>query len=145
MRSSFFKSSILILLALPLIYLSSCKSDEAATDIIGTWVATTILQSNCTDDADNGTTSPTCTADDCVKITFAAGNEYEILTTTGGTSRRDTGTFSIDGSTIDLCEEEEGQTSCDRFSLSVSSTSLVLTMTDNSTGCQVRTTYTKES
>ena len=145
MRSQFLKSFVLILITLPLIYLSSCKGDDAESDIIGTWVISSILQSNCTDEANNGTTTPTCSDTDCVRIVFSAGNEYEIQTTSGGTLRRDSGTFSVDGGNIDLCEEDEGQLECDSFAISVSGSQLVLTATDNSTGCQVRTTYVRES
>ncbi len=143
MRSSL-KSLVFIVLAVSSVYMSSCSDDDAKNDLLGSWVATTIVNSSCDDSSDDGTTTPTCTSEDCIRIVFTEGSEYEIQIIESGATRRESGTIRIDGSTIDLCEEEEGASVCNRFSFSVSSTTLVLTMTDESTGCQVRTTYSKE-
>lgn len=144
MRPSLLKSLILIVFVTSFIYLSSCSEDDAKNDLLGSWVATTIVNSSCDDSNDDGTTTLTCTTEDCIRIVFSEGSEYEIQITENTANRRESGTVRIDGSTIDLCEEDEGVSVCDRFSFSVNSSTLVLTMTDESTGCQVRTTYSKE-
>lgn len=144
MRSSVLKSLVLVVFAASLIYLSSCNVDDAKNDLIGSWVASTVVNSSCSDSSDDGTTTLTCTTEDCIRLTFSEGSEYEFEFIESSATRRESGTIRIDGSTIDLCEEEEGVSVCDRFSFSVNSTTLVLTMNDDQTGCQVRTTYTKE-
>lgn len=144
MRSSFLKSLVLVVFATSILYLSSCSDNDAKNDLLGSWVATSIVNSSCSDSANDGTTTLTCTTEDCIRLIFTEGSEYEFQNTVSNATRRESGTVRIDGSTIDLCEEEEGMSICDRFSFSVNSTSLVLTMNDDQTGCQVRTTYTKE-
>ncbi len=144
MRSPSLKSLVLIVFVTSFIYLSSCSEDDAKNDLLGSWVATTVVNSSCDDSNDDGTTTLTCTTEDCIRIVFSEGSEYEIQITENTASRRESGTVRIDGSTIDLCEEDEGVSVCDRFSFSVNSSTLVLTMTDDQTGCQVRTTYSKE-
>ncbi|MDW3191792.1 MAG: hypothetical protein R8G66_05485 [Cytophagales bacterium] len=144
MRSYFLKSLVLVVFASSLLYLSSCSEDDAKNDLLGSWVAATIVNGSCSDSADDGTTTLTCTTEDCMRLIFTEGSEFEFQITANNATRRQSGTVRIDGSTIDLCEEEEGMSICDRFSFSVNSSSLVLTMNDEQTGCQVRTTYTKE-
>lgn len=144
MRSSIIKPFLLVVLVISIIAVSSCSDDDAKNDLLGSWVANTVVNSSCDDSADDGTTTLTCTTENCIRIIFTEGSEYEIQMTASNATRRESGTIRIDGSTIDLCEEEEGVSVCNRFSFSVSSSTLVLTMNDESTGCQVRTSYSKE-
>lgn len=144
MRSPILKSLVLLVFVTSFVYLSSCSEDDAKNDLLGSWVATTVVNSSCDVSSNDGTTTLTCTTEDCIRIIFSEGSEYEIQITESNATRRESGTVRIDGSTIDLCEEEEGVSVCDRFSFSVNSSTLVLTMTDEQTGCQVRTTYAKE-
>lgn len=144
MRSFNIKPFVLVVFVASFMAVSSCSDDDAKNDLLGSWVANTVVNSSCDDSADDGTTTLTCTTEDCIRIIFTEGSEYEIQMTASNATRRESGTIRIDGSTIDLCEEEEGVSVCNRFSFSVSSSTLVLTMNDESTGCQVRTSYSKE-
>lgn len=144
MKSPFFKSYVLIAFIASFVCLSSCKEDDASNDLLGSWVATSVVKSSCEDSSDDGTSELTCTTEDCIRVIFSEGAEYEFQVTESSATRRQSGTVRLDGSTMDLCEEEEGVSLCDRYSFSVSSSTLVLTIANESTGCQVRTTYSKE-
>ena len=140
MRSSFLKSLVLVGFSTSLIYLSACGERDAQNNLLGTWVVATIINSSCTDSADDGITTLTCSAEDCTRLIFTEGAVYEFQFTESGATRRDSGTIRIDGNTIDFCGEEDVSV-CDRFSFSVNRTTLVLTFFDDRSGCQIRTTY----
>lgn len=147
------KLKFILILLLPVLFFS-CKKDDPAELILGTWKATYLNSTNCTDATDNAnyTFNNGCTSisqsgftiELCEQITFNTGGSYTIEVKTVFLGQSDsettTGTYTISGSTLKLCESGG---SCDEASFDVSDKELVLNSTDSDTGCKTVTKFGK--
>ncbi len=133
--------------------LSSCKKDDD-NNIEGTWNATSITNTGCDDAANDGTvdlTALTCAAspDNCQEITyvFRGDGTYTISTQVVALgfdfSVDDSGTYSYDGSTLEICDADGAN--CSSGSMTVDGdTATVDGGVDTDTGCASTQTLTKQ-
>jgi hypothetical protein len=139
--------------ALATLILFSCKKDDS-TGVIGNWEATSIAIESCTDPSDNGTTNFTngCFSESllgqvlfesCITAVFTA-TTYTITTTIKALGIEDTdvdtGTYTINGSTIRLCKGSD----CVDATLNGNQTQLTFSDTDPDDGCKTTTTLRKK-
>lgn len=107
-----------------------CSDDDSSGNFIGTWVASSVAVSNCQTDARNGTDPLTCDDVSCTRLELNSDNTYSFQRGLAVSN----GTWS-GGSTLELCQDEEGEIVCERFGVQFSGISLILTADSTSSGC----------
>jgi hypothetical protein len=125
---------LLVSLVCQLFILSSCDKDEDkdkdADSIIGTWTLISSTLSECDDPDNEGLETFSCTNTDCQKVTFMADGTYEDDLVESGVIQVTTGTYTLIGNQITLCEDVDD---CDDYGYTVSRGTLTLTTRD--AGC----------
>ena len=139
--------------ALATLILFSCKKDDAS-GVVGTWEVASIKIESCTDPSENGTTnfSNGCFSEtllgevlfeSCITAVFTATN-YTITTKIKALGVEDTdvetGTYTINGSTIRLCKGSD----CVDATLNGNQTEMTISDTDPADGCKTTTTFKKK-
>jgi len=100
--------------------------DDGPNAIVDTWTGTEIAFSECTDPTDNGTS----TGDEVgLTIQFASGGSYTVTFTDPDGTDTETGTYTVTGSSVSICEN--GGTDCNAFEWSISGDILTLSGSDN--------------
>ncbi|MDA0196538.1 MAG: hypothetical protein O2887_15950 [Bacteroidetes bacterium] len=110
--------------------------DDGESAIVNNWNGTEFTVSGCTYPDDNGT--ETC-ASDCITANFRSDGTYTITNTDGTGSSTETGTYTLSGSNISICEN--GVSTCDIFQWSVSGSTLTLSGSDDD--CNVVVKFNK--
>ncbi|MBK9736959.1 MAG: hypothetical protein IPO92_19220 [Saprospiraceae bacterium] len=130
----------------------SCKKDSPLDEIIGTWKASKVIFSNCTDPMDNRTLtfSNGCYNDAiqelkiCLEAVFKSDNTYSSKTTlTKGSDVStviETGTYTITSSNLSVCPQGEP---CTDNPYTLSSKTINIKQTDKDAGCTNDLTYVK--
>ena len=153
---------IMLFIVLGLMTFSSCKQDDSVTGnnvieenkakLVGTWNATEIVDTGCTDPADNETQTFGCETVNGVEtcstgtFTFAADGTltFSFSTTEDGTIVGETqeggGTWEIiDATQMTLCLEGD----CTNQTYTLTDNSFTTTGTDTEFGCTTTITATK--
>ena len=153
--------NLMLFIVLGLMTFSSCKKDDTVTPnnvieenkakLVGTWNATEIVDTGCTDPADNETQTFGCETEDGVEIcttvtlTFAIDGTYTYLgsATENGTvvgTEEGAGTWEIiDATKMILCLEGN----CTNETYTLTDNSFTTTGTDPEFGCTTTITATK--
>lgn len=153
--------NLMLFIVLGLMTFSSCKKDDTVTPnnvieenkakLVGTWNATEIVDTGCTDPADNETQTFGCETEDGVEIcttvtlTFVADGTYTFLgsVTENGTvvgTEEGTGTWEIiDATQMTLCLEGD----CTNETYTLTDNSFTTTSIDPEFGCTSTITATK--
>ncbi|MBK7093713.1 MAG: hypothetical protein IPH57_01100 [Saprospiraceae bacterium] len=145
--------NLILLTGLIVIFLaSSCTKDEDL--IIGTWLASSYINTNCKNTADNQNLTFTngCSKqvtdgvefDICMKMTFTESGTYILetkFTFFGQTeTETDNGTYIITDGKIKICDDKGD---CDDNTFSVDKKSLYFYGTDADTGCKTEFRFVK--
>ncbi len=135
-----------IVITLLLTTFSNCGSDDSTSDpldaLVGTWVATSIIFSDCLDPEEDGILN--CDPF-CISVTVNSDGTYSLteIEDGGGTSS-ETGTIEVTTTTILLCESTEPNcTDPDTYVLS-GNTLIVTEAEDDISGCQSVFTFTRQ-
>ncbi len=138
--------------ATALLFTAGCSKDDPAKDILGTWKASKVISTGCTDTNENQnlTFSNGCYVEStiglelCLTITFNDNNTYSTVTTSKLFGTQDTdvenGTYSISGDKLSLCP---AGSACSEDDFTVSSSSLLIKTTDTDSKCYTELTLTK--
>lgn len=130
----------------------SCKKDEPADIIIGTWKASKVVSTGCTDPDENQNLTftngcynePTFGIELCLTATFNDNGTYSIVTksTFFGSTDNETenGTYSISGNKLTMCETPS---SCEVSDFSVTENTLTLNSKEVDTNCTTVLTLSK--
>lgn len=115
-----------------MVWSSGCSDDDSTEDYIGVWIGNSITVTDCNEAnaAANGFTDLRCSDASCYRLEIKSGNEYSYqqgLTT-------ETGTWSTKGG-LTLCIEEEGDQICETYDLALTSSTLTISTTNESTEC----------
>ena len=140
------KRHALPFLALLGLFLFSCDDDSnngnKIDQLVGTWESTYIEFANCTDPGDDGLIADgNCGAVPCLVLTINANGTYAVVVNFEVPPENEVGTFTLDGSSIEICED--GGIDCQTFNFSVNSTTLTFTGTDDD-GCDNELVFTKQ-
>jgi hypothetical protein len=123
------------LLGLSLLLIISCSKDDEPdylTPLVGTWEAFSQVFSECTDPDEEGTL--TCTGGPCFEVAINSNGTYVL--TNNITQSSETGTVSVDATTITICETGDTDCSGDIYTLS-GNTLVVIVADDEDTGCTI--------
>lgn len=109
------------------------------TPLVGTWETYSMVQSECTDPDEEGTL--TCTGGPCFELAINSNGTY-VLTDNIDQST-ETGTVSVDATTITICET--GETDCSAESYTLSGNTLVIIAADDDvSGCTLTINFQKQ-
>lgn len=146
------KQFSLYLFAVALFLSAGCGKDNPEKDIIGTWKASKVVSTGCTDTSENQNlsfsngcyTETTLGLELCLTITFNDNNTYSTVTTSKvfGTTDTDVenGTYSISGSKLSLCP---AGSACDDGDFTISDNTLTIKSTDKDSKCNTELVLTK--
>jgi hypothetical protein len=119
----------------------SCKKDDPADQIVGSWKASKLISTNCTvaDDNQNLTFTDGCYKEPtfginlCIDVVFKADKTYTLTTALDlfGTEV-ESGTFTITDTELTLCPTGG---SCETNTYSITDTTLNFKEKDSDTGC----------
>ena len=134
------------LLAISVFTFSSCSDDNPDT-IEGLWNFTNIQSSNCTDSYDNGEIDLSGGCIDLIlaeicsaTIDFRSDGTFEVSveTTTLGipTTDSDTGTYTVSGNNLTMCDSSGNN--CDTGTFILSGSQLTGNYTDPNSGCDTQ-------
>jgi len=143
MKKSGVFSFIALLLSAILI---NCGNDDEPTNpldaLVGTWVSTSIVFSDCFDSENDGTF--TCDPF-CIKVTINSDGTYSLTEVDDdGGQHSETGIVVATSSTILLCESTEPDcTDPDSYTL-MNSTLIITEAEDDISGCQSVVTFNKQ-
>lgn len=139
------------LLAVLTVGLASCKDDaekENRAKLEGSWIAIELLLSDCDDPDMDMNRALECTSQECIKYTFSidtAKNQVYVKSyKANGVTESEVGTFSVGESSLSFCQDNEGEVTCTKSSMSVSKTSLTLTTGLPDSGCTEVLRFEKE-
>lgn len=131
----------LFFIAVLAVAIVSCKDDDkdSKPNIVGTWLLTGTVYSNCTDSDDNGTETDTdgCADDNCTTITFASNGTFTFSDITDGSEFSGSGTYTQSGSKLSI------HTSFGDQDLTIAVTGSVLTATYTE-DCKTVESYAKQ-
>ena len=143
MKNLLIKHFALLLTFGMLIVLNSCSDDDegdsSSNPLIGTWIWTQDIFSDCEDSANNGTEEIPCNDDTCFSYTFAADGNVTITDVFGGDEDVTTATYAIDGSNVTFSASGISIT----YGFTVSGNTLRLQL-DDFDGCTNVEVYTKQ-
>ncbi len=120
------------------------KDDEVKNELVGSWVGTSFQRTNCADSGNNGEGTLECNSTTCERYIFSDSSTYVVERTDMGATLAESGTLSISGDKMTLCEQDEDGTVCTEFTFALSGSSLFLTGQEADTDCVLRTGYSKE-
>ncbi len=130
----------------------SCKKDDPADTIVGTWKSSKLVTTGCTDPEENQNltftngcySEPVLGFEICLTTTFNENGTYTVVskTTFFGSTQNETenGNYSISGNEITLCETPS---SCEVSKFSLTENTLILTSKDKDTNCNTVLTMVK--
>ncbi|MEP1033301.1 hypothetical protein [Ekhidna sp.] len=121
---------IIPFLLISCIWFIGCGDDDSSGNLIGTWVATSILVSDCQDGNRNGANDVSCDEVSCYRLALNGDDTYSFQRGLG----TDNGTWDV-GDFLRLCMTEEGETSCEQFAVQFSGISMILIADSTSAGC----------
>ncbi|MEP1032114.1 hypothetical protein [Ekhidna sp.] len=124
----------------------NCSSDDGASSpleaLVGTWISTSIVFSDCLDSEENGilTCDPFC-----ISVTINSDGTYSLTEVDdAGGQQSETGTVTATSTTILLCESTEPNcTDPDSYTLT-NSVLIVTEAEDDISGCQSVITFNKQ-
>ena len=137
-----------IFLILILSIIVSCgkkEEEENRNNIVGTWVGISQIISNCTEDRDNSNEELDCTESGCITYTFDAEGIYISNITIQSETFGEQGTYAVKDETITFCQEDDEDLICLSGSYDVSTNSLILTTTDEETGCTTQLIFDRST
>lgn len=121
---------IIPLLLITCIWFIGCSDDDSSGNFIGTWVATSVVVSNCQDDNRNGADELACDDVTCYRLELNADETYSYQRGLGV----ETGTWDS-GDVLRLCMDQEGEITCESFGVQFSGISMILTADSTTSGC----------
>jgi hypothetical protein len=127
---NFLKSILPYLLLIGLII--SCKDDDVVDPMLGTWTLYSQSATDCDNPANNYSYIATCTASECVKITFKSDSTREMQVTEDNLTVTYTGTYTKSGNQITYCQPNG---SCNTAAYTIVGNTFTTTYTDTSFGC----------
>jgi hypothetical protein len=134
----------LLLMVLTTLLIISCKKDDPKDLIIGSWQASALTTTSCTNPEDNQNLTFTagCFTENsfgvkiCINTTFSPNGTYEFIfkTTVFGSTETDIdqGTYSINGNTLTLCPDGSN---CEENKFTITENTITLSSVDTDTGC----------
>ncbi|SNT29671.1 hypothetical protein SAMN05421640_3264 [Ekhidna lutea] len=122
------KKFLTVLATITIIFTPGCKDDDRSGSYVGVWVGTNVSVTEC--DTNNSSNNLTCDETRCFRLILSADGTY---TYQEGLPIR-TGTWNTDGG-LTLCVEEDGELECETFDVTVNSTTLTLSTTNEASGC----------
>lgn len=132
---------IILPLIFSLILLVNCKDDDDNASLIGTWIGVQITVTDCSDPTSNSSSSLSCSDTNC----------YELILSEDGTftyqrvARLDNGNWVSNGSTLSLCQDQEGEIECEDFTIEENTSStLVISSTNSGTACKTAVSLQRE-
>ena len=121
---------IIPLLLITCIWFIGCSDDDSGGNLIGTWVGTSIVVTDCQDNNRNGVDPLSCDDVSCYRLELAANDSF--------TYQRglaiESGTWEVNDFLF-LCTDQEGERSCERFEVQFSGISMILVADSTSSGC----------
>ena len=130
-----------MLFGLSLLLIIGCNKDDEVdylTPLVGTWETYSFAATGCNDPNDNGTI--TCTGAPCFTIAINSNGTY--LLTDNIDASTETGTVSVDATTITICET--GETDCDAENYTLTGNTLLIVSTDEDDGCTLTINLEKQ-
>ncbi|MFK7953221.1 MAG: hypothetical protein AB8B73_10275 [Ekhidna sp.] len=134
------KIKLLILLIAPLLLMNCKEEDDEGNLYVGAWVGISVEASECNSDGDNFKSDLACDDNSCNKLTL--NNDGTFAFQEGLPTR--TGTWSVSGTILTLCVNEEDELLCDEYTNTLGSR-LILSLVSESTGCNTTITFERES
>lgn len=123
------------------VWLISCSDDDNTGNFIGTWVASSIVITDCQDGNRNGTNEVSCDDVSCYRLVLdGSDNSYSFQR--GLTIER--GTWDVNDFLL-LCMDEEGERTCEQFAVQFSGISMILTSDSTSSGCVTNYFFSPET
>lgn len=128
-------------LLLCLVFLVNCDDNDTSAALIGTWIGQSISITDCTDPTSNRTTDLDCSNTNCYRLELVG--EGRTYTYQQGVLVEN-GTWDNPGLFL-LCQDQEGETICDEFTLEENtSVTLVLSTTNEATMCKTSISFRRE-
>jgi hypothetical protein len=130
----------------------SCKKDDPADTIIGTWKSSKVVSTGCTDPDENQTltftngcySEPTLGLELCVTVTFNENGSYSSVSKSTFFGSTDTetinGTYSIAGNKLTICETPS---SCEVSDFTLNGNTVTINTKDTDTNCTTVLTMVK--
>lgn len=119
--------------------LMNCKEDDEGEVYEGVWIGSNVKVENCNTAEDEYNNDLTCDDNSCYRLSLNGDGTFsfqEVLDTK-------IGTWSVSGSSLSLCIDEEGEQECTTYSTTIGAR-LTLSLTSESTGCTTTTTFGRE-
>lgn len=114
------------------------EEDDGSGDFEGIWIGTVINETECTN-GENAVETLTCDDVECYELTLNSDGTFSYQE--GFPTR--SGRWSTSGG-LSLCVEEDDEEVCEVYEASVNSTTLILSITDERTGCITSITFAKQ-
>lgn len=109
----------------------SCSDDDETANFIGVWESSSVTVTDCANPIDNNTSRRSCDDTRCFRLTLNADDTFSFQEGLPIKSGR----WSVSGSNISLCIEEDGEEVCETYFVSLNSVTLTLGTLNETTEC----------
>ncbi len=134
------KKNLFLLVFSFFILFTSCDDDDQSGSFVGVWIGNNISVFDCNRDSDNSDRSIRCDDASCYRLELNANKTFSYQE---GLPTR-SGTWSPSGG-LTLCVEEDGEQVCETYAVALTSSTLVISTTNETVGCTTAVSFVRET